>query len=60
VALGQAKSPTPIMVCESGIKTAADIELMQGVGYNVFLVGEALVTHPDPEAAVRALITPKR
>ena len=60
VALGQAKSPSPIMVCESGIKTAADIELMQGVGYNVFLVGEALVTHPDPEAAVRALITPKR
>ena len=58
LALG--KSPVPLMVCESGIKVAADVELMQGVGYNVFLVGELLITHADPEAAVRTLITPSR
>jgi len=58
--LAQAKNPALLLVCESGIKTAADVELMQGVGYNVFLVGESLITHADPEAAVRTLITPSR
>lgn len=45
-----------IMVCESGIKSPADVEKLSHVGYKAFLVGEALVTHPDPTAAIKALI----
>lgn len=50
------KSPKPLMVCESGIKTRDDIERMQGVGYNVFLIGEALATHTSPEAGLQNLL----
>lgn len=50
------RSPKPLMVCESGIKTREDIERMQGVGYNVFLIGEALATHKSPEAGLQNLL----
>lgn len=53
---GAASRADRIMVCESGIKSAADVEKLSRVGYNAFLVGEALVTHPDPATAVKALI----
>lgn len=46
-------------VCESGIKSRADIEIMSAVGYKVFLIGEALVTHPDPQAALQDLTRDK-
>lgn len=58
VAQTQGRTPKPLLVCESGIKTAADIELMTSVGYNAFLIGESLVTHPDPCAGLAALIAP--
>jgi len=45
-----------ILVCESGIKTAKDIENMTGVGYNAFLIGEALVSTPDPGQSLSTLI----
>lgn len=45
-----------IVVCESGIKSAADIENMARVGYKAFLVGEALVTNPDPAAFLNSLV----
>ncbi|MBM4253295.1 MAG: indole-3-glycerol phosphate synthase TrpC [Deltaproteobacteria bacterium] len=51
-----AKRPDAAFVCESGIKTRADIERMQALGYNVFLIGEALVTHADPRTALATLI----
>lgn len=54
--LGAASGSDRLMVCESGIKSAADVENLSGVGYKAFLVGEALVTHPDPTAALKALI----
>jgi indole-3-glycerol phosphate synthase len=54
--LGAASGADRLMVCESGIKSAADVENLSGVGYKAFLVGEALVTHPDPTAALKALI----
>jgi len=51
-----ATRPDATFVCESGIKTRADIERMQTLGYNVFLIGEALVTHSDPRTALETLI----
>ena len=51
------KAPEAIFVCESGIKTRTDIETMQSLGYNVFLIGEALATHKDPKGALMALIS---
>ncbi len=56
LAEAQAKRPEATFVCESGIKTRADIERMQTLGYNVFLIGEALVTHADPRTALANLI----
>lgn len=46
-----------VMVCESGIKSPKDVEAMKNCGYQVFLVGEALVTSADPGAAVSSLIS---
>jgi indole-3-glycerol phosphate synthase len=46
-----------ILVCESGIRTAKDIEIMTAVGYNAFLIGEALVSTPDPGQSLSALIS---
>jgi indole-3-glycerol phosphate synthase len=45
-----------IAVCESGIKNRADVEMMTGVGYKVFLIGEALATHPQPAETLRDFI----
>lgn len=42
-------------VAESGIRTHADVERLSGLGYGAFLVGERLITQPDPGAAVRQL-----
>lgn len=48
--------PDCILVAESGIFTAADLErLAQGRGVDAVLVGEALVTAADVAAAVRGL-----
>ena len=56
LAQAQRDKPEAVFVCESGIKTRPDIERMQSLGYNVFLIGEALVTHSDPRSAVKNLI----
>jgi indole-3-glycerol phosphate synthase len=42
-------------VAESGIRTAADLSALTAAGYDAFLVGERLITHPDPGAALREL-----
>lgn len=44
-----------IKVSESGIKTREDILLLKEHGYNAVLIGEALVTAPDPGAKLREL-----
>ena len=46
---------TVTAVAESGIRTPADIERLSGLGYRAFLVGERLITQPDPGAALRDL-----
>ncbi|MDX1949639.1 MAG: hypothetical protein SFT90_03960, partial [Rickettsiales bacterium] len=45
-----------IKVCESGIYTSDDINLMMQHGYYAFLVGESLMRQEDIEGAVRKLI----
>ena len=44
-------------VSESGISTRADIQKLQGVGFQAFLVGESLMKSADPAASLRALIS---
>lgn len=45
-----------IKVSESGIKTRQDILLLKEHGYNAVLIGEALVTAPDPGEKLRELL----
>ncbi len=47
---------TAIHVAESGIRTAADISQMRSAGYHAFLIGESLMSQPDPAAALTSLI----
>jgi indole-3-glycerol phosphate synthase len=44
-----------VKVAESGIRDAADVERLAVAGFDAILVGEALVTAPDPAAALAAL-----
>ena len=39
-------------MAESGILSAADVELVASQGADAILVGEALVRHGDPAAAI--------
>ena len=43
-------------VAESGIRTSDDIARLSEIGYDAFLVGERLITQPDPGAALRELV----
>jgi len=45
-----------VMVAESGIRTSGDIIRLRAVGYDAFLVGEALMRQPDPAAALALLL----
>ncbi len=45
-----------IAVCESGIRTAAEIARLRAAGFDAFLIGESLMTQPDPAAALFALM----
>ncbi len=40
--------PQCIAVSESGIKTAADLSRLHNAGYHAVLIGERLMTQPDP------------
>jgi indole-3-glycerol phosphate synthase len=45
-----------IAVSESGLKTAADIVRLKALGYRAFLIGERLMTVPDPRSALAELL----
>jgi indole-3-glycerol phosphate synthase len=42
-------------VAESGIRTTEDVRRLTALGYHAFLVGERLISEPDPGVALRAL-----
>jgi indole-3-glycerol phosphate synthase len=46
-----------VRVAESGIRDSADVDRLAQAGFDAVLVGEALVTSPDPGAALRGLRT---
>jgi indole-3-glycerol phosphate synthase len=47
-------------VAESGVATAADAARVAAAGYDVALVGSALMSAPDPAALARAMLTDGR
>ena len=46
---------TATLVAESGIATRDDVERLAALGVHAVLIGEALVTAPDPAAKIREL-----
>jgi indole-3-glycerol phosphate synthase len=48
--------PGRIVVSESGIRARADVELMEGLGVNAVLVGEALMASGDIAASMKELL----
>jgi indole-3-glycerol phosphate synthase len=48
-----------IAVSESGIRTHGDLERLHAAGFDAFLVGEHLMTLPDPAAGLRELLRAK-
>jgi len=45
-----------LAVSESGIKTADDLRRIQQAGFNAVLIGEALMSQPDPGKALQELL----
>jgi indole-3-glycerol phosphate synthase len=45
-----------VVVGESGIRTRADVQRLEAAGVHAMLVGESLITSPDPGAAVDRLL----
>jgi len=45
-----------VAVAESGLKTGDDLRRLRDAGYDAFLIGEHLMSAPDPGTALRALI----
>jgi indole-3-glycerol phosphate synthase len=48
----------PLLVAESGIHTASDVQRLTDCGAGAILVGESLMRRPDIGAAVRELLDP--
>jgi len=46
-----------VRVAESGIHTAEHLELLRAAGFDAFLIGESLMRHVDPGAALRTLVS---
>lgn len=44
------------LVAASGLKTPEDLERLEAGGIRAFLIGESLVTAPDPGARLRELV----
>jgi indole-3-glycerol phosphate synthase len=45
-----------VAVAESGLRTGAEIRRLRDAGFDAFLVGESLMSAPDPGAALAALV----
>jgi indole-3-glycerol phosphate synthase len=46
-----------IAVCESGLRTHADLARLRAAGFDAFLIGEHLMAQADPAAALRQLLS---
>ncbi len=46
-----------LIVSESGLHTAADLQIVQTAGATAVLIGESLVKQPDPGEAIRSLFS---
>ena len=53
--LQQMVTADQLLVTESGIRTADDVQRMQSCGINTFLVGEAFMREADPGLALRRM-----
>ncbi|MFH1638801.1 MAG: indole-3-glycerol phosphate synthase TrpC [Chloroflexota bacterium] len=51
--------PEKIVVSESGIKSRADIKMLEGIGVNAVLIGEALMSVADIAAKMKELLCPE-
>ncbi len=54
--LGKLIPDDRLFVVESGIHKKDDVDLLLDAGADAFLIGEHLLTAPDPAAALRALL----
>lgn len=45
-----------VAVCESGLRTHADLVRLRQAGFDAFLIGEHLMAQPDPAEALRVLL----
>jgi indole-3-glycerol phosphate synthase len=55
--LAAARIPADVIaVSESGLRTAADLDRLQQLGYRAFLIGERFMREPDPGVALRELL----
>jgi indole-3-glycerol phosphate synthase len=55
-ALARAVPRDRLLVCESGLDSAADLARMARVGARCFLIGESFMRKPDVTAAVRTML----
>ena len=53
--LAHKKPEGGVLICESGLSTAADLQSMRAIGYDGFLMGTHFMRQPDPGAALAAL-----
>jgi indole-3-glycerol phosphate synthase len=47
-----------LAICESGLHTHGDLQNLRAAGFDAFLIGEHLMTAPDPAAALFHLLVP--
>jgi indole-3-glycerol phosphate synthase len=46
-----------LAVCESGLRTASNLERLRAAGFDAFLIGERFMAEPDPGAALARLLS---
>jgi indole-3-glycerol phosphate synthase len=56
IRMASAIPATAVRVAESGVRGPDDASALRAAGYDAVLVGETLVTSPDPAGAVAALV----
>ena len=57
VELGALLPGSAVRVAESGLRTPGDLARMSAAGYSAFLIGESLMSQPDPAQALSAHLT---